>query len=552
MVSVIRLRRGHAADWRLVDPVLSEGEPGFETDTGLHKIGDGVTRWADLPYCLDESALENRFARAPRTAAPAVGQGELLVNVRDAPYGAVGDGLTDDTNALQAALTAARGGICYVPPGTYLVSAAAGGILTPAEGTTLAGAGARLSVIRTAPGSLATRVVNVSGRAEVTVRDLGFDGGRNPTTRSGIHASTRDTRKRITVQRCRFVDFMPGDATTTHAAVYCWTTDGLQVLDNEFVDCGRAITVDQPDGEARIVGNRITATPGLMATGIFVRRSSGASEGEVLVHGNVVDGADRDPSGNGAEGHGIAVYRCQDVQITGNHCYGNGRGILVSYESFGAVVQGNTCAANYDAGIRAEPKISETSTTVGVDAVRGVTIVGNVTHHNAGRGTLSGGNTGIGITTSYAAGSVVSGNLSHHNTGDGIHCDSDRVTIVGNVSYNNFRGYTGDPVNGKRAGIRVYAGTGCTIVGNQCFDNQVTSTQHYGLSLSTPGTWHLVHGNAFAGHDLGEVWGTDKIREGFFGQAPVARPAAPGVATGSDAAVINAISDGLRQLGLFG
>ncbi|MER7619661.1 right-handed parallel beta-helix repeat-containing protein [Nonomuraea wenchangensis] len=44
----------------------------------------------------------------------------LVVNVRD--HGATGDGATDDTAAIQAALNAGKGRTVYLPPGTYLVS----------------------------------------------------------------------------------------------------------------------------------------------------------------------------------------------------------------------------------------------------------------------------------------------------------------------------------------------------------------------------------------------------------------------------------------------
>jgi hypothetical protein len=50
MASKIQLRRDLAASWTSTNPVLAQGEPGFETDTGLFKIGDGVTAWMDLTY----------------------------------------------------------------------------------------------------------------------------------------------------------------------------------------------------------------------------------------------------------------------------------------------------------------------------------------------------------------------------------------------------------------------------------------------------------------------------------------------------------------------
>lgn len=46
----IQLRRGTAADWTSNDPVLAQGEPGIETDTGHLKIGNGTDPWTALPY----------------------------------------------------------------------------------------------------------------------------------------------------------------------------------------------------------------------------------------------------------------------------------------------------------------------------------------------------------------------------------------------------------------------------------------------------------------------------------------------------------------------
>lgn len=48
----ILLRRDTAANWAnpLKNPILGDGEQGYETDTGKMKIGNGITRWNQLPY----------------------------------------------------------------------------------------------------------------------------------------------------------------------------------------------------------------------------------------------------------------------------------------------------------------------------------------------------------------------------------------------------------------------------------------------------------------------------------------------------------------------
>jgi hypothetical protein len=46
----IELREGTAANWTTANPVLGAGEPGYETDTGRIKVGDGTTIWNNLKY----------------------------------------------------------------------------------------------------------------------------------------------------------------------------------------------------------------------------------------------------------------------------------------------------------------------------------------------------------------------------------------------------------------------------------------------------------------------------------------------------------------------
>jgi hypothetical protein len=49
----IQIRRDTAANWTAANPVLANGEFGFETDTRKLKIGDGSSAWASLGYHVE-------------------------------------------------------------------------------------------------------------------------------------------------------------------------------------------------------------------------------------------------------------------------------------------------------------------------------------------------------------------------------------------------------------------------------------------------------------------------------------------------------------------
>ena len=50
MADRIQIRRDTASDWTSVNPTLTSGELGLETDTGKLKVGDGSTAWTSLGY----------------------------------------------------------------------------------------------------------------------------------------------------------------------------------------------------------------------------------------------------------------------------------------------------------------------------------------------------------------------------------------------------------------------------------------------------------------------------------------------------------------------
>lgn len=54
--AILRHRRDTAANWTAEDPTLYDGQLGWETDTGLCKLGDGTTAWTSLRYVCNTAA----------------------------------------------------------------------------------------------------------------------------------------------------------------------------------------------------------------------------------------------------------------------------------------------------------------------------------------------------------------------------------------------------------------------------------------------------------------------------------------------------------------
>lgn len=86
-------RRNTAAAAALSNPILREGEGGFETDTGVFKIGDGVTHYNDLPYYVDTDKIQE-LVDAAVSSAPG-GIEALYAHINSlAPHPAYDDGPT--------------------------------------------------------------------------------------------------------------------------------------------------------------------------------------------------------------------------------------------------------------------------------------------------------------------------------------------------------------------------------------------------------------------------------------------------------------------------
>lgn len=74
-----QLRRGASATWTKNNPLLAAGEPGYEVDTHKVKIGDGTSKWKDLPYIGEH----NIVSYVSHNDFPSVGNVNYLYKAND-------------------------------------------------------------------------------------------------------------------------------------------------------------------------------------------------------------------------------------------------------------------------------------------------------------------------------------------------------------------------------------------------------------------------------------------------------------------------------------
>ena len=106
MATKIQVRRGNAATWTSVNPILSAGEIGYESDTGKMKIGNGVAAWTARPYVIDATAYAlaaHTHAYADLTGKPTLGTAAAQ---NTTAFATAAQGTKADTAVQPAALAA--------------------------------------------------------------------------------------------------------------------------------------------------------------------------------------------------------------------------------------------------------------------------------------------------------------------------------------------------------------------------------------------------------------------------------------------------------------
>lgn len=92
----IQMRRGTAAQWSAANPVLAVSEPGFETDSGRFKLGDGVKAWTALGYFGDDKAsVSHTHTSSQITDSTVTGRAVLTAASAASARSAIGAGTSD-------------------------------------------------------------------------------------------------------------------------------------------------------------------------------------------------------------------------------------------------------------------------------------------------------------------------------------------------------------------------------------------------------------------------------------------------------------------------
>jgi len=394
-------------------------------------------------------------------------QTKLRESVSVLDFGAVGDGVTDDTAAIQAALNLGAFHLIYFPAGTYVASS-----LTCGADIALVGDGRKNSTIKFKAGS-AGALLTANNAVHFTMINLGLDGnqancplGTQCLRISGVQSGGTG----FSINGCGFYNakliglYQTGTyskANISNCVFEANQTDGLAVNatnalieGNVCADNGRFGILAQGN-YAQILGNTCSSNGQLV--------TSGAGIGVVNCSYPVVSGNTCLSNGTGAFfSHGIQFNTAADGVMSGNFSQGNNGSGLDIFTSARTTCTGNQTLSNKLRGI-------ECDTTSSYSTIDGNVVTGNYE---------------IGISVYNTIGTIVSNNSVIGNGTLGT--VTNPLTAVANLPY----------------GISLWGagnyGNYSMVLGNQISQNIGSGANGVGLFIDAACVSVQLLGNSFA------------------------------------------------------
>lgn len=428
---------------------------------------------------------------------------QTVYNVRD--YGAVGDGSTDDTVAIQNAINAASsagGGTTFIPQGNYKITAA----LTPLSKVRIQGAGSGSTTVLPY-GTNFPAFQNLASLGSPTtdceICDFKIDGSNI------VNATYSPFYKGIYMQYCLRLKIH---------GLYIYNTYATGIGTDFLVDS----IIDRCVLDSCGVNGTATGQAGTGANGI------GIGTGAYAIESWIVSNCVAKNTGNNGIMMEDQYHTTRSAYMTVSNCtsYGAKVGFLNSGTS---KVQFNNCWAFNSVNQGFLVDTGDIGTISGNYNPQEVDFVGCYAFGN-GTGSANDGFTVVdnkpdGTLSNVNFTNCVAGNNSQHgfqvknsnkismnncvaysNVNNGILCYSstslapaNKVSIIGGFYYNNGTTGVGDGV--RVGGSSTGSMDSCLIQGVTCYDDQGTKRQRYGVSLTGTVTNIKVSNNKLLGNN---------------------------------------------------
>ncbi len=208
-------------------------------------------------------------------------------------YGAKGDGATDDSEAIQAAIDAAEaGGIVYFPAGIYLIGTE---LSWTADGVSLIGAGKDVTTLRNASGLGANSLIGLTGESDDYIENVHIEGitFRNGTASeasytAGMDCIVAEYVDGLVIHDCKFTEVQGAFGVTVKSCkdvhvekcdFYRWTYAGMYILsecDGVWVeDCvfDTAVSTTLTNTYTLAIGTSTTGEGERFAKNVWIQRN---------------------------------------------------------------------------------------------------------------------------------------------------------------------------------------------------------------------------------------------------------------------------------------
>jgi len=440
-------------------------------------------------------------------------------NVKD--YGAVGDGVADDSSAIQAAIDSFSGtqGTVFFPDGVYNLN-----------GTTLE-LPSKIKLLGTGKDSQLKQVgdidhVHATNKSHIVISHLYFLGSDGTPAGTDVRCinfgGATSGEQNYTVTDTLGVDYCVVEKCFFEKAeigIAIYEGEGCRIINNEFNDLsGNAIRIHKgnPDGlnwRHVVSGNIIHDCD---AQGIHLHAGSSNREiRDCIISNNTIENCGQHGiTIQGDDSTGVFVRGCS---ITGNTIVDSGTGsnfagILLQDKVTNCVIANNTIRSGqigiyvYSAAgatvsnnpteniIQGNNVTNAAATGIWVNDARNNKIIGNHVARSLGTG-----ENGSGIMLTTAHYSTIQGNTCFDNNNHGIrNIGSNQCNLTGNQCYGN-----SNEVTNVDSGIRLQNNASrCTLVGNICFD--FTTGQKYGIEILSGCTNNIVVGCVMYQNETGQ------------------------------------------------